>query len=197
MGICVMARTTRLEIRNERTRNVIERVNTEIEEWVKEQLVELNATHRTRSAAESAYKKVICGRKWLVLRKHSDEERFFLRQMLLYIIALRPGLQAKANEVASYLSDNYAFEWLQSDVTRLAVARARDMILSAAESEFGETPMSGPLGFVYHHHKTLKVRNVSNYGECYALAANLVRQRHFINRDQTWREKLGLHQLHH
>ena len=131
-----------------------------------------------------------------MLPKHSEEERFFLRQMLLYSLALRPALQAKANEVASYFSNNYPFEWIQSDVSRLAVARARDMILSSAESEFGETPMSGPLGFVYHHHNTLKVRNVSNYGECYALAANLVRQRYFINEDQPWREKLGLHQLH-
>ncbi|MFW5867931.1 MAG: hypothetical protein ACOCX2_08960 [Armatimonadota bacterium] len=191
-----MARTTRLEIRNERTSGVIERVNEEIEKWVKEQLVDLKATHRTRSAAEAAYNKVIRGRKWLVLRKHSEEERFFLRQMLLYILALRPPLQAKANDLAAYLSDNYAFEWIQSDVTRYAVARARDMILSSAESEFGETPMSGPLGFVYHHHKTLKVRNISNYGECYSLAANLVRQRYFINLDKPWREKLGLHQLH-
>lgn len=191
-----MARTTRLEIRNERTRNVIERVNTEIERWVKERLVDLNATHRTRAAAEAAYNKVICGRRWLVLPKHSEEERFYLRQMLLYILALRPGLVPKAYEVANYLSSNYPFEWIQSDVTRLAVGRARDMILSSAESEFGETPMSGPLGFVYQHHRTLKVRNISNYGECYALAANLVRHRHFINQDQAWREKLGLHQLH-
>ncbi|MFO8082266.1 MAG: hypothetical protein R6V07_18450 [Armatimonadota bacterium] len=191
-----MARTTRLEIRNERTRNVIERVNKETERWVKEQLVEMKATHRSRSAAEAAYKRVICGRKWLVLPKHSEEERFFLRQMLLYIIGLRPALQAKAYEVANYLSNNYPFEWIQSDVTRFAIARSRDMILSSAESEFGETPMSGPLGFVYHHHKMLKVRNVSDYGECYALAANLVRQRYFINEDQPWREKLGLHQLH-
>lgn len=191
-----MARTTRLEIRNDRTRQVIERVNQEIERWVKTQLVELNATHRTRQAAEHAYNKVICGRKWLVVPKHSEEERFFLHQMLLYTIALRPPLQSRANEVASYLSDNYPFEWLQSDVTRFAVARARDMILSAAESEFGETPMSGPLAFVYHHHRTHRVRNVSNYGECYALAANLMRQRYFINQDQPRREKLGLHQLH-
>lgn len=191
-----MARTTRLEIRNERTRNVIEHVNNEIEQWVKDKLVDLNATHRTRSVAEHAYEKVICGRKWLVLPKHSEEERFFLRQMLLYTIAVRPGLQGRANEVADYLSTNYAYEWVQSDVTRLAVLRARDMILSSAESEFGETPMAGPLAFVYHHHNTLKVRNVSHYGECYALAANLVRQRYFVNMDQPWRERLGLHQLH-
>lgn len=191
-----MSRTTRLEIRNERTAGVIGRVNEEIEKWVKEQLVELKATHRTRAAAEGAFSKVICGRKWLVMPRHSEEERFFLRQMLLYILALRPPLQSKAYDLASYLSNNYAFEWVQSDVTRLAVARARDMILSSAESEFGETPMSGPLAYVYHHAKTLRIRNISNYGECYSRAANLTRERYFINLDQTWREKLGLHQLH-
>ena len=191
-----MARTTRLEIRNDRTRQVIERVNQEIEDWVKTQMVELKATHRTRQAAEHAFNKVICGRKWLIIPRHKEEERFYLRLMLLHTIALRPGLQSKANEIAHYFSGNYPYEWVQSPVTRLAVGRARDMILSSAESEFGETPMSGPLGFVYHHHKTHRVRNVSNYGECYALAANLMRQRYFINQDQPRREKLGLHQLH-
>ena len=106
-----MARTTRLEIRNERTRKVIERVNQECEGWVKDQLREMSATHRTRAAAEAAYNKVICGRRWLVLPKHHEEERFFLRLMLLHTIAKRPGLQAKVNEVAAYFSSNYAYEW--------------------------------------------------------------------------------------
>lgn len=191
-----MAQTTRLELRNERTRQVIDRVNEEIERWVREQLADLTSTHRTRAAAEAAYNKVICGRKLLVIPKHSEEERFFLRLMLQYAIALRPGLQAKANEVAEYFSTNYAYEWIQSRVTRLAVARARDMILSSAESEFGETPMAAPLGFVYQHNEMLNIRNVSDYGECYRRAANLVRERYFINVDQPWREKLGLHTLH-
>ena len=191
-----MARTTRLELRNERTRQVIERVNQEIERWVMEQLAELTSTHRTRAAAEHAYEKVICGRRLLVLPKHSEEERFFLRLMLLHTIALRPGLQAKANEVAEYLSTNYAYEWVQSRVSRLAVARARDMILSSAESEFGETPMAGPLGFAYQHNKMLRIKNVCDYGECYRRAAILVRERRFLNLDQPWRERLGLHTLH-
>jgi len=191
-----MARTTRLELRNERTRQVIERVNQEIERWVMEQLTELTSTHRTRAAAEHAYEKVICGRRLLVLPKHSEEERFFLRLMLLHTIALRPGLQAKANEVAEYLSTNYAYEWVQSRVSRLAVARARDMILSSAESEFGETPMAGPLGFAYQHNEMLRIKNVCDYGECYRRAANLVRERRFLNLDQPWRERLGLHTLH-
>lgn len=191
-----MAKTTRLELRNERTRQVIEHVSTQTEAWVKEQLTDLSSTHRTRQAAEAAFNKVIRGRRMLLLPKHSQEEQFFLRLMLLYTIALRPGLQARANEVAEYYSSNYQFEWIQSRISRLAIARARDMILSSAESEFGETPMAAPLGFVYHHHEMLKIRNVSDYGECYRKAANLVRERYFIGMDQPWREKLGLHTLH-
>ncbi|MEA3403574.1 MAG: hypothetical protein U9R79_20190 [Armatimonadota bacterium] len=191
-----MARATRVEIRNERTRQVIDRVNTEIEDWTMAQLEEHNMTHRTRMAAENAYKKVICGRKYLVVPRHTDEEQFFLRLMVLYAMALRPGLQPKANEVADYLSTNYPYEWTQFPTNRPAVRRARDMILSAAESQFGETPMAAPLAYVYHHHETLKIENVSNYGECYARAAGLVRLRHFHNSEQAWRERLGLHQLH-
>lgn len=191
-----MAKTTRVEIRNERTRKVIENVNAEIQRWTMERLDELQTTHHTRRAAERAHEKVICGRKWLIVPKHTDEEKFFLRLILLHTLALKPALQSKAYEVADYFSSNYPYEWTQSRVARLAIARSRDMILSSAESEFGETPMAAPLAFVYHHNETVGIRNPSNYGECYATAAGLVRQRYFTNQDQPWRERLGLHLLH-
>lgn len=191
-----MSRTTRLEMRNERTAAVIEQLNEQMERWTIDQLTELNATHRTRSVAEQAFKKVGLARRYLLVPKHSEEERFFLRLIILYAIALRPGLQARANEVAEYYSTNYAYEWTQSRVCRPGIQRARDMILSSAESEFGETPMASPLGYVYHHYQTLGITNVSDYGECYARAASLVRTHHFANLHQPWREKLGLHLLH-
>jgi len=191
-----MARTTRLEIRNDRTRQVIEQLNERMEQWTMAQLTKLKATHRTRVAAEHAFEKAGLGRRYLLVPKHTEEERFFLRLLILHAIALRPALQARANEVAEYFSTNYAYEWTQSPISVPGRRRARDMILSSAESEFGETPMAGPLGYVYHHHETLRVNNVSDYGECYARAAGLVRTRHFANLHQPWREKLGLHTLH-
>ncbi len=191
-----MARATRLEIRNERTRQYIEQLNQGMESWTMEQMNELNTTHHTRQVAEQAYRKVVLGRRYLMLPKHTKEEQFFLRLLVLYALALRPGLTNRAYEVADYYASNYPYEWTQSQITRSAVAAARDRILSSAESEFGETPMAGPLGFVYHHHRTLKIRNISNYGECYSKAVNLVRQRYFMNEEQAWREKLGLHRLH-
>ena len=191
-----MATATRVDIRNDRTAQVIEQVNQEMNRWTIEDMAELQSTHHTRAIAERAFNKVICGRKYLILPKHPEAERFFLRLMLMHTLALKPSLQSRAYELAKYFSKNYPFEWTQSRVTRYGVARARDMILSSAESEFGETPMSGALGFVYHHHKRLGIRNVSDYGECYSKAASLVRQRYFLNVDQPWREKLGLHMLH-
>ena len=191
-----MTRTTRLERRNELTEAIIEQLNERMRQWTMDQLVELNATHRTRSEAEAAFRKVGFGRKYLLVPAHTNEQRFFLRLMMLYAVALRPGLAARANEVADYYATNYAYEWTQSPVTRPGMLRARDMILSSAESEFGETPMAAPLGYVYHHHETLNIRNVSDYGECYVRAATLVRERHFVNLHQPWREKLGLHALH-
>ena len=195
-GTLKMARATRLEIRNDRTRQVLEKINQEMERWTIESMAELQSTHHTRQAAERAFNKVICGRKYLILPRHAEEERFFLRLMLMHTLAMKPALQTRANEVAKYLSSNYQYEWTQSRVAGYARARARDMILAEAESEFGEAPMAGPLGFVYHHYRMLKVRNISNYGEVYSRAASLVRQRYFTNSDQPWREKLGLHMLH-
>ncbi len=150
-----MAQTTRLDIRNQRTEQVIERINGEIERWTLDQVKEMGATHRTRQVAEKAFKKIILGRKYLVMPKHSVEERFFLRLMIMFALARRPNLHSKANDVADYFSSNYAFEWTQSPINRSAMLRSRDMILSSAESEFGETPMAAPLAYVYHHGNTL------------------------------------------
>ncbi len=190
-----MAQTTRLEIRNQRTEQVIQNVNAKIERWTLDQLTELSATHRTRQAAEHAFKKIALGRKYLLIPKHSAEERFFLRLLIIYALACRPNLVGKAVEVADYYSTNYAFEWTESPVSRLALQRARDMILSSAESEFGETPMASPLAYVYHHSSTLGIRNIANYGECYSRSAALTAHRHFHNTEQPWREKLGLHTI--
>lgn len=192
-----MAQTTRVEIRNDRTRHVIERVNQEIQEWTTRTLTDLRMTHRSRQAAEHACSKVVDGRRYLLVPKHTEEERFFLKLLILLAIAKRPALQPNALQVADYYSTNYAFEWTQSPVARPAIMRARDMILSAAESEFGETPMAPMLAYAYHHHKTLGIRNISNYGECYAEAAALVHHRHFVNLEQAWRERLGLHMISH
>ncbi|MCD6362300.1 MAG: hypothetical protein J7M38_15695 [Armatimonadetes bacterium] len=192
-----MAQTTRQDIRNQRTRQVIDRINREISDWTMQQLRELNATHRTRQVAERAFNKVCLGRKYLIVPKHTQEEQFFLRLFILYALARRPNLHERANDVADYFSTNYAFEWTQLPLTRPAVLRARDMILSSAESEFGETPMAAPLAYVYHHSQTMHIRNISNYGECYARAAALVSHRHFHNYEQPWRERLGLHTLSH
>ena len=192
-----MAQTTRQDIRNQRTEQVVDHINEESRAWTMGQVQELSATHRTRQMAEKAFKKVCTGRKYLLVPKHSEEERFFLRLFVMYALARRPNLHNKANDVADYISTNYAFEWTQLPVTRPAILRARDMILSSAESEFGETPMAAPLAYVYHHADTLHIRNVSNYGECYARAAGLVAHRHFHNSEQPWRERLGLHTLSH
>jgi hypothetical protein len=187
-----MAQTTRAEIRNERTRQVIERINGEIEDWTMAKLAELRMTHRSRQAAEHAFNKVVAGRRYLLIPKHTEEERYFLRLMIMLAIAKRPGLQSRAPEVADYYSTAYPFEWTQSPIARPAIRRAQDMILSAAESEFGETPMAPALAYVYHHHNTLNIRNVSSYGECYTHAASLTHHRHFVNLEQAWRERLGL-----
>ena len=190
-----MAETTRVEIRNERTRQVIDRVNHEMHEWTMQRLAELRMTSRGRKVAENAFKKVVGGRRYYLVPKHTEEERFFLNLMIMLTLATKPPLQGQAYQVADYLAANYAFEWTQFPVSRPAILRARDMILSAAESEFGDTPMAPSLAYVYHHHKTVAIRNVSDYGECYSRAAFLESRRHFVNLEQPWRERLGLHAI--
>ena len=181
------------ELQDRRVVEQIEDAIRRMEQWTGEQLTSLRLTQPGRKAATRAYRRVICGRQWLMVTRHSATERRFLRMMLELAIATSPQLQPRAVELARYLSKSYPFEWLHNPVTTVARAIAHDLILREADSDFGNTPLAPQLGFVLFHHRELNVNRVSDYTELYNRALNLETEGFFRNQYNDWRVDLGLH----
>jgi hypothetical protein len=165
----------------------------EMENWTEEECRRLKMTSRAREAAERAWRQVVLGRRYLLLPKHTPPERRFLRMMIKLMIAENPGLVERAVELARYLSASYPFEWLISPCTRLARADARALLLQEAETEFGETPLARQVAYAQYHWQQLRIRDVANLGEVYAMALFLDQHSHFLNPHEEWRVSLGLH----
>ena len=163
-----------------------------MERWVEEHAQKLRMTHAMRQAVERVSRKVFGSRKYLVLPRNSPTRQKFLKLMLTFVVAYEPALLERLREVARYLDRNYPYEWCISPVTRLARQRARDLILSNADSEFGETPLAPPFAYARHHPEEARLEHIANYGEVYTRALTLVQTNYFFDRDAETRRKLGL-----
>ncbi len=183
---------TPTDLQNRRVSEQLEQAMKRMEEWTAEQARDLRMTQLGRRAAQRAFGKAICRRKWLLLPRHSRIERRFLRMMLTLAIATDSNLQNRAVELARYMSKNYAYEWISNPVTRTARNIAHDVILREADSSFGSTPLAAQLAFVLFHHQGWKITNVSDYTELYSQALNLDKMGFFRDRFSDWRLDLGL-----
>ncbi len=181
-----------IELHNKRVEEHLEQATTRMDEWTAQQARELRMTQPGRRALERAFRKVVCGRKYLILPRHTPVERRFLRMMLKLAIATDPGLQQRAVELAKYMSQSYQYEWTVSPVTDIARAIARDVIMREADSAFGEAPIAAKLAFVLCHHKQLGIENVSSYSELYSHTLSLDKEGYFYALDNDSRLDLGL-----
>lgn len=181
-----------IELQNRRVEEHLQEAIHRMELWTNEQLQKLRMTEPSRRVAERVYRKLCRSRHYLILPRHSERERRFLRMMLKLAIATDPSLQQRAVELAKYLSGSYPFEWTVSAVTNIARAIARDVILREADSTFGDTPMAAELAFVLFHHEQLGVENVSDYAETYSRALTLYNANYFEPQDRQGRLDLGL-----
>lgn len=156
---------------------------------------QLSMTAAARTAAERVYKSIICGKQLLLFRRHSDEERKFLRMMVRLALATDQHLVARAEDVANYYSANYAYEWVQSEITATVREEAKAIILSVGDSSYGEAGTAAALAFARCHYQTYKHDNVGDFGLTYALAARLQSGGDFQNRHDDLRKDLGLDKL--
>lgn len=188
-----MEQTSAVEIHNQRVVEQLEQMTQQMAQWSQQEAYSLKITDPVRHAVDRAYRKVICGRKYLVLRHHTEGQRRFLRMMLTLALATDSGLQSQAVRVARYLSRNYVFEWCTSPITAPGRGTARDMILRAADAQFDETPYAPQLAYVMFHHQELGIINVSDYTELYTRALTLDNEGFFRDGAQGRRQELGLH----
>lgn len=171
---------------------LIAETEAEMAQRVEARVRDLRMTPTMRAAVERTARKVFRRRKFLILPGNSPTRQRFLKLLLTFAVAHEPRLMDHLDKVARYLSRNYAYEWTLSPVTRLARLRARDMILSNSDSEFGETPLAGALAYVRHHPEEARVEHIANYGEGYTRALRLDQAGFFSARDEQTRHDLGL-----
>jgi len=183
---------TAVELHNRRVEEQLEQALQKMEEWTAQQISELRMTGPGRRAVQRGYRKIICGRSFWLVPRHSALERRFLRMMLALAIATDPSLQDRAVELARYMSKNYPYEWLTSAVTYMARSGAQDLILREADSSFGSTPLARELAFVLFHHRELHITNVSDYTELYSRALSHDKAGLFHDDYLEWRLDLGL-----
>jgi hypothetical protein len=167
-------------------------IEDEMAKWVEERTRKLRVTHPMRTAIDRTARKVFGSRKYLVVRRYSETRQRFLKMMLTFAVAHEPRLLSRLDATARYLAYNYPYEWTLSPLTRPSRQRARDLILSNADSEFGETPLAGALAYARHHPDEARVEHIANYGEVYTRALRLAQVGFFLDRGRERRQDLGL-----
>lgn len=183
---------TEVERRDERARLQVEQALSKIEAWTENTVRRLRMTNPVRQKAEAVARKVRRARRWLFWQKHTDTQARILRCMILLALATDPALESRAGEVARYYSRNYAWEWLNNVVTSGAREQAKDMIMRAGDSEWGEAPLAGALSYVLFHHEEVKLEHLSSYGEAYTRALRLDESGFFHDLAPEARQRLGL-----
>ncbi len=188
-----MRETTAAAIHNQRVGEQLAQMTQQMAQWTQQEVRSLKITDPVRRAVQQAYRKVVCGRKYLVLPRHTEVQRGFLQMMLTLALATDSRLQMQAARVAKYLSSNYTFEWCTSPITAPARRTARDMIMRAADGRFDEAPYAPQLAYVMFHHEELRITNVSDYTELYTRALAMDNEGAFRDVARSERQELGFH----
>lgn len=167
----------------------------ELESWTKRRCTELGMTRDARHAAAAADRWIIRLRIPFIAWRHNETKRRFLHMMTALALASDATLAPKAFAVARYYAANYAFEWVNSEITQVDRDGVAGIILAAGDSSFGDTANAGPMAYVQFHHDSLGVENVGKFGDLYAMGAALTQRGEFTSQHGEWRVQLGLDNL--
>ena len=162
----------------------------QMEEWTATMVRRLRLTAPVREIADAAWRKARRARRYGVVSRHTDTQSRVLRCMIMLALATDSSLVPRAGELARYYSRNYAWEWGSNAATGGARDMARDMILRAGDSQWGEAPLAGALSYVFFHHDEVGLRHLSSYSEAYTKALRMDAAGFF--RDQAARPRLRL-----
>ncbi len=164
----------------------------QMEEDTRQRLLDASITARTRKAIETAHKRYVLRQGLRVRQRFSPEQKRWMRLLIVDRLIENPGLHDKLRAVVEQLRMNYGFEWVSCPFTVLGQQEARKMMLMAAESEFGDTPMAGPLALVRYHHRQYKIQDITNYDEAYLRAVRLDEEQYFEDKGKALRQELGI-----
>jgi hypothetical protein len=116
-------------------------------------------------------------------RFHPDLQTF-LPILLLDAACDNQRLRDKLHEYSRYIAGNYPWVWCTEPVTLPMRMQARDLLLREGESEFGETPLAGPIAFVRYHYRMFELSTLTDYGVLYNRAYTLDQKGYFRNVDR-------------
>jgi hypothetical protein len=178
--------------KDERARQQVDQALREMELATTALLRRLRLTGPVREAADAAWRKARRARRYMVVTRHSDTQARVLRCMILLALATDPALVPRAEEVAHYYSRNYSWEWGANAATAGPREMARDMILRAGDSQWGEAPLAGALSYVLFHYHEVPLRHLSSYNLAYTVALRMEAAGFFRDVAARTRLKLGL-----
>ncbi len=178
------------EHKDERARQQVDEALRQMEKWTENIIRRLRITQPVRAAADAAWRSARRSRRYGVISRHTDLQARVVRCMILLAVATDPSLVPRVKELARYYSRNYAWEWLSNAITTAPRDMARDMILRAGDSQWGEAPLAGALSYVLFHHSEGHLQHLSSYSEAYTRALRLESADFF--RDQASRPRLRL-----
>jgi hypothetical protein len=187
-----MFSTSEQELKDERARQQVEQGLRQLEQWTEGMLRRLRLTRPVRDVGEAAWRKARRSRRYGLVPRHTETQARVLRYMILLAVATDPSLATRAGELARYYSRNYAWEWLTNAVTGGARDMARDMILRAGDSQWGEAPLAGALSYTLFHHDEVGLEHLSSYSEAYTRALRLDTAGFFRDQAARLRLRLGL-----
>ncbi|MFQ6099112.1 MAG: hypothetical protein ACE5O2_15380, partial [Armatimonadota bacterium] len=176
-------------------RRVYERIEEnlkKVEEAARRLLIESKATARTRKAIETACRKYVFGRNIALRRRFHPEQQRFMRIIIAHRLVEYPHLHDELKRVVAGIRSNYGFEWASCPLTFPLQDEAKEIILNAAESEFGDTHLDTALAYVRYHHQMCKVQDITSYGELCTIATKLEAERVFLDRGAEYRAALGI-----
>jgi hypothetical protein len=187
-----MRSASELQKHGERAQDSLDNALNQIEERMQRMVRDLRMTQPMRVVAQRAFARASRARRFLILPRHTATQRRFLRGMIYLALATDSSLQKKAGKVAKFYSRYYVYEWLINPVTAPARQLARDAILRSGDSEYGETPLAGPLAYVMFHHDEVDVQHLSAYSELYTRTLALDRLGFFRDRGAWARQRVGV-----
>ncbi len=180
------------ELKDERARQQVEQGLRALEQWTERMCRRLRLTRPVREVGEAVWRKARRSRRYGLVSRHTETQSRVLRCMILLALASDPALTARAGDLARYYSRNYAWEWLTNAVTSGPRDLARDMILRAGDSQWGEAPLAGALSYVLFHHAEVHLQHLSSYSEAYTRALRLDAGGFFRDQASRLRLRLGL-----
>ena len=187
-----MEATVKKQILQRRVYERIEGNLKKVEEAARRLVIDSGATARTRKAIETAYRRYVVGRNLVLRKRFAPEQERFMRVMIAHRLVEYPHLYNQLRAIVEQLRGNYGFEWASCPLTYPLQDEAKEMILAAAESEFGDTHLDTPLAYGRYHHEMCTVEDITSYGELMSVALKLEAEHVFLDLGAEGRAALGI-----